>query len=312
MNEHYHHYHIKDLLGNIRETYIHPDANYKECVERTQYYPSGLPWAERLSDSFTAHPWKYNGKEFVEMHGLDEYDSKARWYYPTICRTTTMDLLAEKYYSTSPYAWCGNNPVNIVDPDGRDIYMFDPEGNFTGDIIEQEGEHMGRMYFSENDYTDFSFNDPADAERLCLEYSDSHWLFSGDVDQDAITSVVLINSNDISSLLPKMNNESQNILRALIYASKQSREGSLDFVSQSHHFIQKNPNALFLPMDGKNIVYNNFDFGNYLWGKSMNILNIPLNICILGAHIDNMIHHWGQLDSSADQRAISNGYKSNF
>ena len=67
MNEHYHHYHIKDLLGNIRETYIHPDANYKECVERTQYYPSGLPWAERLSDSFTAHPWKYNGKEFVRI-----------------------------------------------------------------------------------------------------------------------------------------------------------------------------------------------------------------------------------------------------
>jgi hypothetical protein len=50
------------------------------------------------------HPWKYNGKEFVEMHGLDEYDSKARWYYPAICRTTTMDPLAEKYYSTSPTA----------------------------------------------------------------------------------------------------------------------------------------------------------------------------------------------------------------
>ena len=122
--EHYHHYHIKDLLGNIRETYIHPDANYKECVERTQYYPSGLPWAERLSDGFTAHPWKYNGKEFVEMHGLDEYDSKARWYYPAICRTTTMDPLAEKYYSISPYAWCRNNPIRFVDPEGKDVYHY--------------------------------------------------------------------------------------------------------------------------------------------------------------------------------------------
>ena len=131
MNEHYHHYHIKDLLGNIRETYIHPDANYKECVERTQYYPSGLPWAERLSDSFTAHPWKYNGKEFVEMHGLDEYDSKARWYYPAICRTTTMDPLAEKYYSTSPYTWCLNNPIKYIDPDGNNP-IYDTEGNFLG------------------------------------------------------------------------------------------------------------------------------------------------------------------------------------
>ena len=117
--EHYHFYYIKDHLGNVRETYIHPEVNYKECVERTQYYPSGLPWVERLSDSFTAHPWKYNGKEFVEMHGLDEYDSEARWYYPAICRTTTMDPLAEKYYATSPYAWCGNNPIRNVDRNGK-------------------------------------------------------------------------------------------------------------------------------------------------------------------------------------------------
>ena len=53
------------------------------------------------------------------MHGLDEYDSEARWYYPAIMRTTTMDPLAEKYYDISPYAWCGNNPVLQVDPDGR-------------------------------------------------------------------------------------------------------------------------------------------------------------------------------------------------
>ena len=29
-----------------------------------------------------------------------------------------MDPLAEKYYSSSPYAFCGNNPVNFVDLDG--------------------------------------------------------------------------------------------------------------------------------------------------------------------------------------------------
>jgi hypothetical protein len=63
-----------------------------------QYYPSGLPWAESAGAS--GQPWKYNGKEFVELHGLDEYDSEARWYYPAVCRTTTMNPLAEKYYST--------------------------------------------------------------------------------------------------------------------------------------------------------------------------------------------------------------------
>ena len=57
------------------------------------------------------------------MHGLDEYDSDARWYYPAIMRTTRMDPLAEKYYDISPYAWCANNPVRFVDPDGRIILI---------------------------------------------------------------------------------------------------------------------------------------------------------------------------------------------
>ncbi len=38
-----------------------------------------------------------------------------------IQRWTTPDPLAEKYYDLSPYAFCANNPINFVDPDGRYI-----------------------------------------------------------------------------------------------------------------------------------------------------------------------------------------------
>lgn len=31
-------YHIKDLLGNIRETYVHPEPGYKECLTGA-YFP---------------------------------------------------------------------------------------------------------------------------------------------------------------------------------------------------------------------------------------------------------------------------------
>ena len=38
-----------------------------------------------------------------------------------IQRWTTPNPLAEKYYDLSPYAFCNNNPVNFVDPDGSSI-----------------------------------------------------------------------------------------------------------------------------------------------------------------------------------------------
>jgi len=82
----------------------------------------GLPWEEGLGQN--QQPYKYNGKEFIEMHGLDEYYSVFRNYYPAIGRTTTMDPHAENYYNISPYAWCGNNLVNRIDPDGRDWYSY--------------------------------------------------------------------------------------------------------------------------------------------------------------------------------------------
>ncbi|WP_458772660.1 RHS repeat-associated core domain-containing protein, partial [Bacteroides cellulosilyticus] len=41
---------------------------------------------------------------------------------------TTMDPASESYYSTSPYAYCGNNPVNRIDPTGADWYE-DKDGN---------------------------------------------------------------------------------------------------------------------------------------------------------------------------------------
>lgn len=56
------------------------------------------------------------------MHGLNTYDYGARQYDPTLCRWDRMDPLCEKYYSTSPYVYCENNPVMLVDHDGRIPY----------------------------------------------------------------------------------------------------------------------------------------------------------------------------------------------
>ncbi len=64
-------------------------------------------------------------------------DYGARFLQSKSARWTTPDPLAEKYCSASPYAFCANNPVRYVDPDGRKIrgvYRLDAE-YFRDDIF---------------------------------------------------------------------------------------------------------------------------------------------------------------------------------
>jgi len=109
-------YYRRDHLGDNREVWL---ANTGETVQRTQYYPSGLPWAYNSGDNPGKQQRKYNGKEFVEMHGYDTYDIVWRQYYPAIMRFQTMDPEIEDAYAESPYSMCDNNMVLRTDPDGR-------------------------------------------------------------------------------------------------------------------------------------------------------------------------------------------------
>ena len=64
-------------------------------------------------------PYKYNSKELDKMHGLNTYDYGARQHDPILARWDRIDPLCEKYYNVSPYAYCANNPIKNIDPDGR-------------------------------------------------------------------------------------------------------------------------------------------------------------------------------------------------
>jgi len=56
------------------------------------------------------------------MHGLNTYDYHARQQDFQTGRFTTVDPLAEKYYSWSPYHLAGNNPILNIDPFGMDYW----------------------------------------------------------------------------------------------------------------------------------------------------------------------------------------------
>ena len=118
------HYYIKDHLGNNRVVL----GENGEVEQVNHYYPFGGLMGESKSLA-SSQRYKYNGKELDRTHGLDWYDYGARMYDPALARWMAPDPLAEKYYGVSPYAYCGDNPINAMDPDGQDFY-YSKNGHF--------------------------------------------------------------------------------------------------------------------------------------------------------------------------------------
>ncbi|MDE6018001.1 MAG: RHS repeat-associated core domain-containing protein [Muribaculaceae bacterium] len=94
------------------------------AVEQTvAYYPFGGVIAD-LGTPAGGQPYKFGGKELLTANGLNEYDFGARRYYPAVPHFTSIDPLCENYYPLSPYLYCGNDPVNFIDKDGRETYLW--------------------------------------------------------------------------------------------------------------------------------------------------------------------------------------------
>ena len=61
----------------------------------------------------------WNAEE-QQKNRVSWYDYGARFYDPQIGRWTTVDPHAEKYLSISTYTYCYNNPLKLIDLDGKD------------------------------------------------------------------------------------------------------------------------------------------------------------------------------------------------
>ena len=114
------HYYLKDHQGNNRVV-----INQSGTVEETNHY---YPFGGVFASSGNVQPYKYNGKELDAKKGLNWYDYGARHYDAALGRFTTVDSLAEKHYSESLYTYCYSNPINCIEPNGKDgIYIAFPD-----------------------------------------------------------------------------------------------------------------------------------------------------------------------------------------
>ena len=99
-------------------------------VQHLQYLPYGEPYVDQRTIGYSER-FRFTGKERDEETGYGYFGAKYM-DHELMTMWLSVDPMADKYPSVSPYAYCAWNPVKLVDPDGREIDIsgiFDQNGN---------------------------------------------------------------------------------------------------------------------------------------------------------------------------------------
>ncbi|MCK9311945.1 MAG: hypothetical protein M0P26_06680, partial [Bacteroidales bacterium] len=117
-NENLQYFYHSDHLGSS-SLITNLDGN---IVQHLEYVPFGEVFIEERNNTWNT-PYKFNAKELDEETGLYYYG--ARYMDPRTGVWLSVDPLGEKKLWVSSYAYCLDNPLNMVDPDGRNEYGLD-------------------------------------------------------------------------------------------------------------------------------------------------------------------------------------------
>ena len=122
-----------NIIYEKQQYYYHPDhlgsssfvTDAKGKVyEHLEYFPFGETWAHEHSNTQRT-PYRFTGKEYDETTGLYYYG--ARYYDPRTSVWQSVDPILGEYMDDGGifdpsnlqlFIYTGNNPVNMVDPDG--------------------------------------------------------------------------------------------------------------------------------------------------------------------------------------------------
>ena len=92
-----------------------------------------------VSSLLTAHSslfFTFSAKEKDAKSGLSYFGS--RYYSSDLSLWLSVDPMCDKYPSLSPYVYCADNPVKLVDPNGEDIYVGEYR-YYNGQLYDKEG-----------------------------------------------------------------------------------------------------------------------------------------------------------------------------
>lgn len=100
-----------------------------DVITATDYYPFGQQMAGRkYSQPNSNYRYGFNGKENDKDISEGGLDFGARIYDGRLGRWLSVDPLQKKYPSLTPYNFVANSPLIFVDPNGKEIIVYDSKG----------------------------------------------------------------------------------------------------------------------------------------------------------------------------------------
>ena len=107
-------YHPDHLGSSSWITYTDGSA-----VQHLHYLPWGEDFVDQRSTNWNAM-YTFSAKEKDTETGYSYFGS--RYYSSALSIWLSVDPMSDKYPSMSPYVYCADNPVKLVDPNGEDWY----------------------------------------------------------------------------------------------------------------------------------------------------------------------------------------------
>ena len=151
-----------------------------------------------LNSSFLILNWSYtfSAKEKDAETGYSYFGS--RYYNSDLSIWLSVDPMADKYPSMSPYVYCANNPLILIDPIGNDLELCGEENDLKTTI-----NMMNDFITSDNPVFDLSDGKVSvrelnkdEYDNLSSEQQSFYSLISSVVNDDHTVSVDIVNNSN--------------------------------------------------------------------------------------------------------------------
>lgn len=295
-------------------------------METDDYYPFGLTFNSYSRENSVVNNYLYNGKEKQDELDLGWLDYGWRMYMPEIGRWGVIDGHADSYHPMSPYNYCVNNPINLIDLFGLDpvyrdgkYYDTDADGNekevdwnYVYNWL-QNNDGIGATYSfkskagknAEITGTDEKGTDNSFSFNGSKFTANSYATLMGRDDKDnsvgAFSTIYTMSESDLVTILGHGSAVIYDLYKGNVEMATLSESigGRLDYKNKAYDILGIDRNSL-IQING--VVYNANEAGNFLWGMVLEYhggMVSPNTIAELGTR--------GRKDEPWEQKAISAG-----